>query len=93
MPGELNMAKQFNYTTGEMDEVKILEDETTILWTETRLGWLPKDCYITGKVLWPFTRVAKKYLTYVAVNRPGMWHKCHFAKLDEAIIQNLKVNH
>ena len=74
-----------------MDEVKVLEDETTILWTETRLGFLPQDCYITGKLLWPYTKVATKSLTYVAVGRSGMWHKRHFARLDEALIQNLKV--
>ena len=84
--------KQFNYTTGNMDEIAVLKDEASILWTETRLGWLPQDCYITGKLLLPFTKVAKKYLTYVAVGKSGMWRKCHYAKLDEATFANLKMD-
>ena len=85
------MSTRLNYSTGNYDEVKVLEDETTILWTETRLGLIPRHCYITKKFLWPYSKVAEKSLTYVAVGRSGMWHKTHFARLDEAMIQNLKV--
>jgi len=65
-------------------------DEHTSHWKECRIGWFSRRCSYSNKVLWPFTKATQRSLMHVSDK--GMYSKRFYARCDEAIIANLKMD-
>lgn len=64
-------------------------NEDTVWWKEHRLGLIPRRCYFTNKLLWPFTKVGVRYLMHVSNQR--IYSKGFFCTPEQATIANLKM--
>ena len=75
--------------------MSIIPDDTlytnhdSVRWKSCRLGIMPERCSITKKILWPFTKVAYRNLTFVS--NYGIRSKQFYCVLEQGIIENLKM--
>lgn len=83
----------WGYTGAESAEEEISNflHEKTTPWEECRIGVLPRQCFITKKWLWPFTKATSKCLIHVSIN--GIYSKQLFANTVDALIANLTMKY
>ena len=63
-------------------------DRFTSKWVEERTGILPRNCYISNKTIWPFTKVYSR--SKMIVYQDGIINKKEWALKDELIVAKLQ---
>jgi len=80
-----------NINVGPASKFEGFLDDTTTLWENCQIGWIPRRCFYSNTWLWPFTKATQRCLTHVSNN--GLYSKRFYALEEQAIIANLKMEH
>jgi len=66
-------------------------DADTTPWVECKIGFFPKRCALSNKLIWPYTKASKRTLIHITNKR--LFSKTFWACTKEAIFANLKINY
>jgi len=77
------------FVDGEPVRIGTWIDANTVSWQAARIGIIPQRCQVSNKILWPFTKVGARSLTWIGPS--SMYSKMVFADWAIATFENLRM--